>query len=548
MPFRSKAQLRAAFGGRIPGFTRAKAEQWARETPSIADLPEYVQRNGASCSDAYIDNVDGAGATPNNGNVDYLGLRVRMSPSVFHALSPPLARSMARSADSLVEHMQNGGKIASPMLDVRIPDNWEDSDFHIYEPALVVGHEGRNRMYALSELCGPDEMVEVHIFPRGLRARHLKPAWIKALRQGMVGQHIIGRAGKLVLGPLFTSKLDLAPNPARASRNRYDYRTVQHEYEDFDGSRATEERSEGYWTTIPPHLTEGHKDLPEVLRALGVAELARKREPVTFLGRGNFGETYKIDLPTGPIVVKLPAAENIHGQPWKPEDHVRNFMHEAGVANELRELGVSIVPEVVYVETADGLPALIREYGEPVERLTNREYEQVERELTRVESIGWRVEDQIDLYRRPDGSFFVADVGIWHPMAIRPKSEEQEPYNPRDTSVSSLLSSLAQRMMGVDIETLPMLLWHAHFIRKMLDAERTGERGSAEFYLRMNLDRIIIESITARESLGLSVPSELKDAVAEAFRRYPQLAEELAQKRSRPRKLSKNRRRTSRKR
>lgn len=169
------------------------------------------------CSADFIDNENGAGATPNNGNVDYLGLRVWMTPATFHALAPPLLRSEARSASSLIEHMQNGGKVASPMLDVSIPGDWEDGDLR--EPALVVGHEGRNRMHAFAELCGPDAPIEVHIFPRGLRARHLTPAWVKALQESMVGQLIIGRAGKLVEGPLFVTERDLTPNRRRSSKN-----------------------------------------------------------------------------------------------------------------------------------------------------------------------------------------------------------------------------------------------------------------------------------------------------------------------------------------
>jgi hypothetical protein len=38
MPFASKAQQRAAFGGHIPGFTRAMAKEWAKET-DFSELP-----------------------------------------------------------------------------------------------------------------------------------------------------------------------------------------------------------------------------------------------------------------------------------------------------------------------------------------------------------------------------------------------------------------------------------------------------------------------------------------------------------------------------
>lgn len=40
MPFQSKRQMRAAFGGHIPGISKEKAREWAKETPDLKDLPE----------------------------------------------------------------------------------------------------------------------------------------------------------------------------------------------------------------------------------------------------------------------------------------------------------------------------------------------------------------------------------------------------------------------------------------------------------------------------------------------------------------------------
>jgi len=41
MPFESKAQMRAAFGGYLGKEMKQKAKQWAAETPSIASLPKH---------------------------------------------------------------------------------------------------------------------------------------------------------------------------------------------------------------------------------------------------------------------------------------------------------------------------------------------------------------------------------------------------------------------------------------------------------------------------------------------------------------------------
>jgi len=43
MPFRSKSQLRAAFGGFLGAEMKAKAKQWADETPNIKELPNHVK-------------------------------------------------------------------------------------------------------------------------------------------------------------------------------------------------------------------------------------------------------------------------------------------------------------------------------------------------------------------------------------------------------------------------------------------------------------------------------------------------------------------------
>lgn len=40
MPFKSKRQQRAMFGGHIPGMTKEDAHEWAHETKSIKKLPE----------------------------------------------------------------------------------------------------------------------------------------------------------------------------------------------------------------------------------------------------------------------------------------------------------------------------------------------------------------------------------------------------------------------------------------------------------------------------------------------------------------------------
>lgn len=42
MPYKSKAQMRAAFGGYLGPEMKKKADTWAHETPNIKGLPEKL--------------------------------------------------------------------------------------------------------------------------------------------------------------------------------------------------------------------------------------------------------------------------------------------------------------------------------------------------------------------------------------------------------------------------------------------------------------------------------------------------------------------------
>ena len=45
MPFKSHSQMKAAFAGALGPEMKAKAEQWASETPGIKHLPEHVKKH-----------------------------------------------------------------------------------------------------------------------------------------------------------------------------------------------------------------------------------------------------------------------------------------------------------------------------------------------------------------------------------------------------------------------------------------------------------------------------------------------------------------------
>ena len=152
----------------------------------------------AKFDETVVDNDHGIGSVPDNRNVDYLGLNVLMKPSIFLKLAIPLSRSVATSTDYIKQQIQSGKTIGAPWLDISIPPEWEKNN--LKKPAMVMGHEGRNRMHAILELYG-DNPIEVHLFFRnGLRNRHILPSWIRRLNKGIKSQ----RDNNELLGPLFS--------------------------------------------------------------------------------------------------------------------------------------------------------------------------------------------------------------------------------------------------------------------------------------------------------------------------------------------------------
>ena len=142
-----------------------------------------------------IDNKKGWGAVPNNQEVDYLGLRVKMSPRTFINLAAPLDRE---PSEDIIKHIQNGGTIGSPFLIIEIPESWREGDLSM--PARVVGHEGRNRMLAIAKAIG-NNPIEVHLFfSQGLRNRHITDDFKKVLNKGLVKE----KSKSIVKGPLFS--------------------------------------------------------------------------------------------------------------------------------------------------------------------------------------------------------------------------------------------------------------------------------------------------------------------------------------------------------
>lgn len=150
-----------------------------------------------------IDNIHGMGAVGISGNIDYMGLRVYVKPSVFLKLAyshPNLDTTYIQQQLSI------GQAIGAPFLSIAIPESWISPDSHyekvvegdLTEPAEITGHEGRHRMAAILKEYG-DVPVETHLVFNGLRRRHITDNMIERLNSDILNEH-----GKLLIGPWFS--------------------------------------------------------------------------------------------------------------------------------------------------------------------------------------------------------------------------------------------------------------------------------------------------------------------------------------------------------
>jgi hypothetical protein len=135
------------------------------------DAEQDYRANGVTFSSS-----SGAGATPNNKNVNYMGFVVWMRPSEFLRLNPPLPQSQMQRSKLHAWHdsLNKGVTLGPPMLYVDLEDEAMDDRDNVLNGHFVVkSHEGRHRMKAVSEIS--DDPVPVHVFPgHQLRARHFK--------------------------------------------------------------------------------------------------------------------------------------------------------------------------------------------------------------------------------------------------------------------------------------------------------------------------------------------------------------------------------------
>lgn len=132
-----------------------------------------------------VDNKDGMGEVPDNRNVLYKGFVVHMSPATFLSLVRPSVGT-EKQGEKIARRIRSGSAIGNPFLELDIKGFFDHDN---YAQAIVVDHEGRNRVAALASL-GVLEFP-VHVFLSGrYRAKDVKDAkdFIDYLQAGIVSQ------------------------------------------------------------------------------------------------------------------------------------------------------------------------------------------------------------------------------------------------------------------------------------------------------------------------------------------------------------------------
>jgi len=271
---------------------------------------------------------------------------------------------------------------------------------------------------------------------------------------------------------------------------------------------------------LEPGVHVGHHALPDTRAAVHIAEAARAGRGEK-LGTGNFGTVYRVDTAAGTFAVKFPADVNIHGQAWDPEVQIRNFKHEAGVANTISRMGYAdLMPDSRYVELHDGQVAIVREYGEPVTGLSIPEFVRLEEMLTTLDRKHfWEPHDDLQLYRRADGSVYVADVGFWHKR--RGPGDRRSAPSSNFSSLKQTAKEFVQRGIR-EVPVLGELLYRIDRIRRDRRGVQGGSQWRAEFF-KEDL-KTAVAMVRKRDEYELPVPPAVRkyvNAVSAAMKEAP---------------------------
>lgn len=133
-----------------------KVAQW-KKMKSKGEVEDITQN--------VFDAKDGIGQVPDNQEVDYKGFKLFVTPKFFRNLVPS-GVSGQQTKKYIIDQLKLGSKIGQPFLIV----DWDAKNSRW----IVIDHEGRSRTDAFQEVY-PNKNIELHVFPRGMRAKDITP-------------------------------------------------------------------------------------------------------------------------------------------------------------------------------------------------------------------------------------------------------------------------------------------------------------------------------------------------------------------------------------
>jgi hypothetical protein len=169
-------------------------------------------RSAEFVTELSFDDQNGIGITPNNKDIDHIGMRVLMRPDDFIRLAQPLPIDDEEEA-KIKAMATSGKKFAPPWLKIEVANEWKAFDkspeFRFAKPGRIIEHEGRHRMLA-HKLEHGNVPVEVHVVLQSPNKEWRTSNWTNNNKNdyskevvAALNRSLKSESGAMVAGPFF---------------------------------------------------------------------------------------------------------------------------------------------------------------------------------------------------------------------------------------------------------------------------------------------------------------------------------------------------------
>lgn len=151
----------------LENFKKYLTEGTTTMHPELQKGEDGERKNTVTVGRIIYDPYGGLGNVPNGQEVDYMGFTVWMTPENFIKLNEARVEEsefVKQHFENSLENLENGGKVS-------VAPSWLSAEY-VDGVWQVDGHEGRGRAAEINKIQ-PGELMPVHVFPRGMRARSL---------------------------------------------------------------------------------------------------------------------------------------------------------------------------------------------------------------------------------------------------------------------------------------------------------------------------------------------------------------------------------------